>query len=53
MQSGKSLKDQGKSRTTGTYAECVRIWLSQSLKDQGKSRTPTRCETLTFEVAIP
>ena len=39
MQSGKSLKDQGKSRTTGTYAECVRIWLSQSLKDQGKSRT--------------
>ena len=37
MQSGKSLKDQGKSRTSYTvpreHAE------SQSLKDQGKSRT--------------
>ena len=56
MQSGKSLKDQGKSRTTGTYAECVRIWLSQSLKDQGKSRTVGALKdyrSIRIQVAIP
>ena len=51
-----SLKDQGKSRTTGTYAECVRIWLSQSLKDQGKSRTVGALKdyrSIRIQVAIP
>ncbi len=50
------FKDQGKSRTTGTYAECVRIWLSQSLKDQGKSRTVGALKdyrSIRIQVAIP
>ena len=38
MQRGKSLKDQGKSRTSKQrYEELLKA--SQSLKDQGKSRT--------------
>ncbi len=38
MQSGKSLKDQGKSRTTVVWNSGENE-TSQSLKDQGKSRT--------------
>ena len=39
MQSGKSLKDQGKSRTGKIDSIQARSAKSQSLKDQGKSRT--------------
>ena len=48
MQRGKSLKDQGKSRTRRELS-LPPVKVSQSLKDQGKSRTKVNIQNIKHE----